>query len=276
VIRLDDWAKIRHLFSTGEHSKREIARLVGASRGTVDRALAEDRHPVYQRAPSGLSFDAFVSEVRSLLAAAPTMPAAAIAERVGCAGSPSLFRAKIAGIRPDYVAPDPADRIAPAGVPGPVRPVVPARRSPARRRPAGFASGAGDDVDLFRVHPGQNAAIADDSGLLGGRWSLIEGAGAVPARLTRDDETGIGRGKLTDSAAVFAGTQIKLLKARDPESKGGVFSNGRTGPFQSALTAMWRGGRRESDQANPSSVLPGARLSYRWQRPSADSRLVTL
>jgi hypothetical protein len=30
------------------------------------------------------------------------MPAATIAERVGWAGSPSLFRAKVAGIRPDY------------------------------------------------------------------------------------------------------------------------------------------------------------------------------
>ena len=61
--------------------------------------------------------------------------------------------------------------------------------------------------------------------LLGGMWSLIEEAGAVPARLTWDNETGIGRGKLTDPAAAFAGTlgtEIKLLKARDPESKGMV------------------------------------------------------
>ncbi|TFD37917.1 hypothetical protein E3T40_03640 [Cryobacterium sp. TMT1-19] len=38
MIKLDDWAEIRHLHSTGKHSKREIARLVGVSRGTVDRA----------------------------------------------------------------------------------------------------------------------------------------------------------------------------------------------------------------------------------------------
>jgi hypothetical protein len=61
--------------------------------------------------------------------------------------------------------------------------------------------------------------------LLGGMWALIQQAGAVPARLTWDNETGIGRGKLNDAAAAFAGTlgtEIKLLKARDPESKGGV------------------------------------------------------
>ena len=61
--------------------------------------------------------------------------------------------------------------------------------------------------------------------LLGGMWSLLQEAGAVPARLTWDNETGIGRGKLTEPAPAFAGTlstQIKLLKARDPESKGMV------------------------------------------------------
>ena len=53
-------------------------------------------------------------------------------------------------------------------------------------------------------------------------WFLIQEAGAVPARLTWDNEAGIGRGKPTESAAAFAGTlgtQIKRSKARDPESK---------------------------------------------------------
>ena len=114
MIKLGDWAKMRHLFSTGV-LKRETARLAGVSRGTVDRALTEDREPAYQRAPGGSSFDGFAADVRRLLTstATPTMAAAAtaIAERVGWAGSESLFRAKVAEIGPDYGVPDPADRL---------------------------------------------------------------------------------------------------------------------------------------------------------------------
>jgi len=99
---------MRHLFSTGEHSKREIARLAGVSRGTLDRALTDDREPTYQRALGGSSFDGFAADVRRLLVSAA---ATTIAERVGWAGSESLFWAKVAEIRPDYAAPDPADRL---------------------------------------------------------------------------------------------------------------------------------------------------------------------
>jgi len=68
VIKLDDWAEIRHLFSSGKHSKREIARLMGVSRGTVDRALEAGRSPRYERPPSGSIFDEFAPKVRALLA----------------------------------------------------------------------------------------------------------------------------------------------------------------------------------------------------------------
>jgi hypothetical protein len=107
VINLDDWAEIRHLFSTGKHSKREIGRIVGVSRGTVERALESDRAPKYQRAAGVSSFDAFAPRVRELLVKTPTMPAAALAERVGWSGSASLFRAKVAAIRPATDAPTP-------------------------------------------------------------------------------------------------------------------------------------------------------------------------
>jgi len=210
----------------GQHSKREIARLVGVSRGTVDRALAVDRSPAYRREATGSSFDAFSAQVRVLLAATPTMPASTAAERVGWSGSPSLFRAKVAELRPEYLVPDPADRLV---------------------HPPGFQV----QCDLWFPH--EALPLGDDqfdtppvlvmtstfSGfiqgcmlpskttpdLLGGMWSLLQEAEAVPTRLTWDNESGIGRGKLTEPAAAFAGTlgtQIKLLKARDPESKGMV------------------------------------------------------
>ncbi|TFC28636.1 hypothetical protein E3O55_10180 [Cryobacterium sp. MDB1-18-2] len=115
MIKLDDWAEFRHVHSTGKHAKREIARLAGVSRGTVDRALAVDRSPAYQREPTGSSFDAFAGQVRVSLAATPTttptMPAATAAERVGWSGSPSLFRANVAELRPEYAVPDPADQL---------------------------------------------------------------------------------------------------------------------------------------------------------------------
>jgi len=200
--------------------------LTGVSRGTVDRALAEDREPTYQRAPAGSSFDVFAVEVRRLLAVTPTMPAATIAERVGWSGSPSLFRAKIAEIRPDYATPDPADRL----VHPPGFQVQCDLWFPHEDLPLGDDQRAAPPVLVMtstcsgflqaRMLPSRTTPD-----LLGGMWSLIEEAGAVPARLTWDNETGIGRGKLTDPAAAFAGTlgtEIKLLKARDPESKGGV------------------------------------------------------
>jgi ferric iron reductase protein FhuF len=55
--------------------------------------------------------------------------------------------------------------------------------------------------------------------LLAGMWSLLQAAGAVPKRLLWDNETGIARGKLTGRTAAVAGTlgtEVKLLKARDP------------------------------------------------------------
>lgn len=223
---MDDWAEIRHLHSTGQHSKREIARLAGVSRGTVDRALAADRAPTYQRGAAGSSFDAFAVRVRVLLAATPTMPAATIAERVGWSGSPSLFRAKVAVLRPEYAVPDPADRL----VHSPGFQVQCDLWFPHDDLPLGDDQMAAPPVLVMtstfsgfiqaRMLPSRTT-----SDLLGGMWSLIEEAGAVPARLTWDNETGIGRGKLTDPAAAFAGTlgtEIKLLKARDPESKGMV------------------------------------------------------
>lgn len=108
---MDDWARIRQLFSTGQHSKREIGRLVGVSWGTVDRALESDRQPKYQRAAIGSSFDAFAAQVRVLLVATPGMAASTLAERVGWLGSASAFREKVAGIRPEDVPPDPANRL---------------------------------------------------------------------------------------------------------------------------------------------------------------------
>lgn len=223
---MDDWAEIRHLFSEGKTSKREIARRLGVSRGTVDRALAADRAPKYQRASSGSSFDEYAVRVRALLIKTPTMPASTLAERVGWPGAASLFRAKVAEIRPEYLPPDPADRL--VHEPGfqvqcdlwfPHTP-VPLGRGQEGTPPVLVMTSSFSGAIQARMLPSKTTPD-----LLGGMWSLLQEAQAVPKRLLWDNETGIGKGKLTDAAAAFAGTlgtEIKLLKARDPESKGGV------------------------------------------------------
>jgi transposase len=226
VIKLDDWAKIRHLFSTGKHSKREISRIVGVSRGTVERALEADRAPRYDRAPTGSMFDAYQAKVRTLLAVTPTMPASTLAERVDWPGSPSLFRARVAQIRPEYLPPDPADRL--VHEPGfqvqcdlwfPREP-LPLGHGQEDKPPVLVMTSTFSGFIQARMLPTRTT-----SDLLGGMWSLLEQAQAVPMRLLWDNETGIGRGKVTVRATAFAGTlgcEIKLLPPRDPESKGMV------------------------------------------------------
>jgi Integrase core domain len=153
-----------------------------------------------------LSFDAFAAQVRVLLAATPTMPAAEI--------------------RPDYRVPDPADRLAhPPGFPVQCDLWFPPEALPlghdqADTPPVLVMTSTFSGFIQARMLPTRTTPD-----LLGGMWSLEEEASAVPTRLTQDNESGIGRGKLTEPAAAFAGTlgtQIKFLKARDPESKGMV------------------------------------------------------
>ena len=223
---MDDWAKIRQLFSTGQHSKRQISRLVGVSRGTVERALETDRIPKYQRPTTGSSFDAYAAQVRVLLAATPRMPASTLSERVGWLGSASVFRDKVAAIRPEYVPPDPADRL----VHEPGKQVQCDLWFPHEPLPLGHAQEGMPPVLVMMstfsgFFQGLTLPSRSTSDLLGGMWSLLQAAQAVPPRLLWDNETGIGRGKLTERTAAFAGTlgtEIKLLKARDPESKGMV------------------------------------------------------
>ncbi|PVE14767.1 MULTISPECIES: IS21 family transposase [unclassified Arthrobacter] len=226
MINLDDWAKIRHLFSTGQHSKREIGRIVGVSRGTVDRALASDRVPKYQRASGASSFDAFAPSVRELLVKTPTMPAATLAERVGWSGSASLFRAKVAVIRPEYAPPDPVDRL--VHVPGfqiqcdlwfPHEP-LPVGEGQHDTPPVLVMTSAFSGFIQARMLPSRTTPD-----LLGGMWALIQDAQAVPARLLWDNESGIGRRQPTEPVAAFAGSlglEVRLLPPRDPESKGMV------------------------------------------------------
>ena len=110
MITLDVW-QIRHRYATEKISKRELAKQLGVSRGTVDRALEAERPPKYERMPAGSSVDVYAPQVRAWLVQTPTMPASVLAERVGWTGSASLFRDKVRAIRPEYLPADPVDRL---------------------------------------------------------------------------------------------------------------------------------------------------------------------
>src|ERR1700761_412320 len=87
VISVEDWALIRRLVADGV-PKRQVARQLGIGRATVDRAVASDRPPKYERAsPEATAFTPFEARVRALLDETPEMPATVIAERVGWDGS---------------------------------------------------------------------------------------------------------------------------------------------------------------------------------------------
>ena len=111
MIRVQDWAEIRHLHFAEGLSERAIAERVGVARGTVRRALAAEAPPAYSRPAAPSAFDVFEARVRGLLAQFPSMPATVIAERVGWVGSPSWFRKRVAVLRPEYAPKDPADRL---------------------------------------------------------------------------------------------------------------------------------------------------------------------
>src|SRR4051812_48141272 len=131
-------------------SKAGIARRLGIARNTVTSALESDRPPRYERTPAGSLVDVVEPHVRALLAEFPRMPATVIAERIGWTHSLTILKDRVRELRPLFLPPDPA------GPPGvhprrarAVRPVVPTRADPGRRRRGTGAAGAGDDVRVL-------------------------------------------------------------------------------------------------------------------------------
>lgn len=164
------------------------------------------------------------------------MPATVLAERVGWTGSIRWFRDNV---KRAVEAPriDPADRL--TWAPGDAARVI------CGSRPARSSSKIGSRALLpvlvmtaahSRFVDAQMIPTRKSTDLLLGSWELLTRLGRVPRRLIWDNEPGIGRGKLTEQAAVFAGvlaTKIVLLRPRDPESKGG--GGTRNGFFETSF-----------------------------------------
>jgi len=200
---------------------------LGIGRSTVERVLASDRPPKYERPAVPTTFTPFEPAVRQLLSEHPDMPATVIAERVGWAGSITWFRDNVRGLRSEHRPVDPADRL--TWLPGdaaqcdlwfPPR-KIPLEDGTTRLLPVLVMTAAHSRFMLGRMIPTRHTAD-----LLLGMWELLQQLGRVPRRLIWDNESGIGRGKRhAEGVGAFTGTlatTVQRLKPYDPESKGVV------------------------------------------------------
>jgi hypothetical protein len=236
VITVEDWALIRGLAADGV-PKAEIARKLGISRTTVIKAIGSDGPPSYVRAAAPTSFTPFEPRVRQLLSETSDMPATVVAERVGWTGSIRWFRDNVNRVRADHRPVDPADRLSwAAGDVAQCDLWFPPRKILLEDGSRTLLPVLVMTCAHSRFMLGKMIPTRKTPDLLMGSWELMRQLGRVPRRLIWDNEPGIGRGKVTEPAAVFAGTlatKIVLLKPRDPESKGVV--ERRNGFFETSF-----------------------------------------
>jgi transposase len=228
-LNVENWAEIRRLNRSEGMTIKAIARSLGISKNTVRRALRAPEPPKYQRAPTGSAVDVFVPRIKECLRVDPWMPASVVAERVGWERGMSVFRARVAEIRPEFKPADPASRT--TYQPGELI------QCDLWFPPAPIPLGAGhsDSPPVLVMVSGYSRFLmarmvptrhAED--LIAGHWALLSGLGAVSRALVWDNEGAVGRwsgGKprLAGAFEAFRGTlgiRIVLLRPRDPESKG--------------------------------------------------------
>jgi transposase len=232
LLAVEDWAEIRRLHRAERLGIKTIARTLGVSRNTVRAAIASDGPPRYRRRSVGSAVDGFEDAIREQLRLVPTMPATVIAERVGWTRGITVFKERVAELRPAYLPPDPAGRTTytageiaqcdlwfppvsiPVGYGQTRRPV----QLPVLTMVTGYSRWLSGVLIPTRR--------AED--LYAGWWHLINALGAVPRVLVWDGEGAIGRNRggrveLTEQCQAFRGvlgTKVIVLKPREPEHKG--------------------------------------------------------
>jgi len=229
---VEDWAEIRRLHRAEKLGIKTIARTLGISRNTVRAAIASDEPPRYERKPAGSAVDAFEDAIREQLRAVPTMPATVIAERVGWTRGMTVFKERVAELRPAYLPVDPASR----------RTYVAGEIAqcdfwfPPIELPVGFGQTRQPmQLPVLTMVTGYSrwlsAVLIPTRGaedLYAGWWQLISALGAVPRTLVWDGEGAVGRNRggrieLTGDCQAFRGvlaTKVIVLKPRKPEHKG--------------------------------------------------------
>lgn len=128
-------------------------------------------------------------------------------------------------LRPQYVGIDPADRIVhEPGVATQCDLWFPEPRIPVGHGQVAMLPVLVMTLTYSRFFAAVMLPSRQAGDLLAGMWQLIAGFGAVSKSLVWDRESAIGgRGRVSAAAGMFAGTlatRIRLLPARDPESKG--------------------------------------------------------
>jgi len=229
---VEDWAEIRRLHRAEGLPIKTIARTLGVSRNTVRAAVASDAPPKYERTPAGSSVDGFEDAIREQLRLVPTMPATVIAERVGWTRGITVFKERVAELRPAYLPVDPASRT--SYVAGDVAQCD--LWFPPIKLPVGFGqTRTAAQLPVLTMVTGYSRWLsgilipsrrAED--LYTGWWRLIRALGAVPRTLVWDGEGAIGRNRsgrveLTGECQAFRGvlgTKVVVLKPAEPEHKG--------------------------------------------------------
>ncbi|MFN8193698.1 MAG: IS21 family transposase [Nocardioidaceae bacterium] len=232
MLSVEDWAEIRRLHRAEGLGIKTIARTLGVSRNTVRAAIASDVPPRYERKRAGSAVDGFEDAIREQLALVPTMPATVIAERVGWSRGITVFKERVAELRPAYLPVDPASRT--SYVAGDIAQCD--LWFPPIELPVGFGQVRKPaQLPVLTMVTGYSRWLsgiliptrrAED--LYAGWWHLIRGLGAVPRTLVWDGEGAIGRNRggrveLTGDCQAFRGvlgTKVIVLKPGEPEHKG--------------------------------------------------------
>jgi transposase len=222
---VEDWAEIRRLHRAEGLPIKAIARTLGVSRNTVRAAVASDTVPKYTRKPAGSIVDAVEPKIREQLALDARMPATVIAERIGWTRGITVFKARVAELRPVYLPPDPASRTSyeagdiaqcdlwfpPIELPVGFGQTRRSAQLPVLTMVTGYSRWLSGVLIPSRAAPD----------LFAGWWQLLERLGAVPRTLVWDGEGAVGRWRhgrteLTEQCQAFRGT----LGAKVLEHKG--------------------------------------------------------
>ncbi len=229
---MEDWAEIRRLHRAEGLPIKAIVRVLGISRNTVRAAIASDVPPKYERTPAGSIVDEVEPRIRELLQSYPRMPATVIAERIGWERGLTVFKERVAELRPVYLPPDPAGRT--TYVAGEIAQCD--LWFPPIELPVGFGQVRRPALlPVLTMVTGYSRWLSAlllptrcAADLFTGWWQLIEALSAVPRVLVWDGEGAIGRwraGKveLTGECQAFRGTlgaKVLVCKPADPEAKG--------------------------------------------------------